>query len=382
MNMKKLMAGVVAGALAVTTLAATAFADKVSLTKDGAKTYHAEVVVTKPGNLATLGDFTAAGFTATAEGINVDSVSVSMDLVCGTAVKNKTKDAKVEKNVVSDVKFTTTDSKASISYDFAGVETGAEYKLTYTIAISSAKEIKAADNFELATGVAGKCTVKDATTGDPAPMSSFTIGIEGSESDFTITRQQARDLSANGGTITFSSYIYGATAKELEDANVLPTILKATVKTNYETDGVTQSLVLNAEGQIVVNIPKGYATHVGDEVTDYAKITVSVTPFSGWTDATSSKSAGWGFYGAELAFDNTNTQQPATSTSDTSDTQVSEDDPTNTSASDTQAPASSDDNGNTNAGTGDDKNQPTGVALAVIPAIVAAAGVVIAKKRG
>ena len=379
MNMKKLMAGVVAGALAVSSLAVAAFADTVSLTKPGDTVYNAEVVYTKTGMVNGGSDLVVPGIAVTAENVTVSKVTVEAQLVCKTSVVTKTKELKVDKNVAADDKFTTTTATASISYDFSNVQDNAEYKLTYTVVLTSGKEIKASDNFALNAEQSGKCTVKANTKKDDAPVGKFSIGIDGSEADFIITRAQARDLGANGGTITYHSYIYGATAAELENANVMPVILKAKVYTNFDKDGITYNVVLNAEGDISFDIPKGYATHAGDEVTDYAKIYVELSQDAAWTGATSSGSAGWGFWGADLVFTSGSTAVETTTAAEetTTTAQVSE----NTDATTTTTVANNGASNNGASNSGADKNQPTGVVLAVIPAIVAAAGVVVSKKR-
>ena len=406
MNMKKLMAGVVAGALAVSTLAASAFAadfpakisnkaytipvsaksDDISI-EDAPETGVLRVALNTVSLSATGSDYSYK---------SVETYAITLTYFEKENSAPKTKTVKVEagtdaywsngyggaylmvtyttgKSATKDI--SNLDLSVPVSYEITAVVKGPDKDTVKALKdvksdLNCAADAKAFDDWSGVTWLGGadvKATADDVTEVDAGDQYLTSFKVKD-----VLDQKSARDF-VNGGKLvididasTLKNSVIGgvvftdAAGKEVKTEELLFT----SGKTHYEVEIPAAFIAIDEGGEGIRGdiMPQNDAT-----------ITIK-----GLGDVHNADDKAVGF----SVFLSNSAAPAQTEDTSASDTQVSEDDPTNTSASDTQAPASSDDNGNTNAGTGDDKNQPTGVALAVIPAIVAAAGVVIAKKRG
>lgn len=418
MNMKKIIAGTAAGALAVSAMATGAYA--VDLTQAGATVYNATLAVKMDGTVnggdsikfeAPVGAEIKDDNGNTTGKVTIEGYKVSVSVVCGKDIVTKEKSQNKD-NAGKPIEFTT--AIATAFTDFMNVagssEGGALWQATVTIELSSTRKdwLKASDSTnEYLSGdfyPAGKVTMNDNTTEDSSvPSSGVTIGVSGSGADKIITRQEARALSANGGTITLTASNWGNASNIT--VNALPTIIRMTVQSSLMRDPISLTGVLEPGNnkKVTFALPAGLTVGNGDEVENFGMLTLSFTPDSGHTSE-NSWNDGWNFYGYELtvnegsvpseitttttATTESTTTTPASSSGDTTTTppEVTADPSITASATETQAPvvtqapAVTGNTGNT-GGSGSDKNQPTGVALAFVPAIIAAAGVIISKKR-
>lgn len=388
MNMKKLMAGVVAGALAVTTLATSAFAARYPITEAKGTKYTVDFKGGAGNADAPIGfasDATKLVFNFTFKDVTIES----MNLV---------------------INYYDTNAKAFVDYK-TSLESG---KTAVEIPVSTSAVRSGMGYVSLEKGFTLLFDGKMSTTTDVVGKDNKKLsdGADWLDLVDTITATaEGVATTAGTGTAAWWGVWAGcgkATTSDVEGAARLKIDFATEFKPNsvLRDWGADATIELELSGTPKLDHAIAFTTYKLTDAANGADDVEGEVVFSG-TKATISLPAGfvaiedkgeWDYGGkveiAPVAYKDADgndvTIKSVTvvtkdveekETSDASDSQVSEDDG-NTSASDSQAPASSDDNGNTNAGTGDDKNQPTGVALAVIPAIVAAAGVVIAKKRG
>lgn len=377
MNMKKVLASVAASALAISSLAVAAFADTVSATIPGGTVHHATVTYTKTGTVGAVPgtiDFTVPTVSgATVEGFTVELTAITSKE--GNPFKGSQTnkgDETISFNAIAGESL----DKGTVSF----AVTGAEYSADITVKLKSSDAFTASDEFSI-DGTTGKLVVEKDTQDDASVVGVFTIGTEDHPgSTIHLTKQQARDLNENGGKITFNSWDNSSSA--------LPLILKVTVETTSGADKSEQSLVLQSGGaDVVVEIPAGFALHTGDESVRYDQITVTFTTGNGVTSNAGELHAtdwSWGFWDANLEFASTGATTPDDNKTDETTTAPDDVTPGDTTTDGDNAGdngAGSGNNGSTAGDNGDDKNQPTGVVLAIVPAAVAAAGVIISKKR-
>lgn len=390
MNMKKVLASVAAGALAVTTLATAAFADTISVVQKGGTIYNATFTyTTATATVALTGDGEVKTGSITAEAVKTEgAITVGDYTVSGTALNAKGENVtlaeqKVEAGKTATYKLTT--AAGSLDGEVTNMPENVSYKLTYVVALSrkDGTAFEANDSYTFG-GVTGKLVVNDNTADGDAGLRKTVIGTEDTRATntTTITKQQARDLHANGGKVVFTTWQNADTYKA-------PTIV--TVKVSTTVSGIDAkeyyiTLPVATNAPIEVAIPAGWMLHTGDETTDYDQVTIEfIGGVAGAEEGDAVHGAGWswGAWNAELIFDSSapSTTEPepeeTTTPEETKAPDVNPDpEPTQPTqpADPTPAPGGQ-------GGQGGNDNPPTGVVLAVIPAIVAAAGVVVSKKR-
>lgn len=413
MKMRKLFAGVVAGALAATTLVSAASAATVTRTSSGAGTEQV-FTVTLPYNFAKTNFADAASFT----------VGFSGDVVNVVNTVDTTSDNGWKLNAVS-----VNGAKTDYSYD-AAYGVGASKTVTAGLQ-NNGKTIAKSDSLTNITvtleylGVGSAKDqwawnlwygVEDKTDLVKAINKSFGAtlvdakGATNALSHDEITADNVvystRATSSNiGGSIDFTANDKKFTVAEKA---VLAKATSAKVEVTFEAAANIGYATLKTEG---ANNNAGSTAVIVEKGATSATFTVPVTEVYNADYATYiTKLTVDGIAkinsivftvedGAAAADDDTATDDDADVDDDTTDDDADVDDDTtdddtdadlddDTTADDDDTTTDDTTDDDANAGDGDnadsadgDKNVPTGVALAVVPAAVAAAAAIVAKKR-
>lgn len=366
MNMKKILASVAASALAVTSLAAVASA--IDLKGGSSTTYFAEVTYSKVGVAITApSDISIAMPTVT--GLSDGTVNItgaSADVTVATQTTNVTKTK--SNDGTAPLVFTTAVGNTTAK-DFANCgDAETDYSAVITIKVKSTKPFTQAEgkfNFEGDANANFAKKGEDTITG--VPSSGFSIGVGEAYAAANSQRISQKDYEAfntTGATISLTfkgTDAAGAVGSESGKATAF-----ATVKgVNY--NAISALIAKDQSVTLTIDIPKGVLISKDDidGGNTYNAITLTYSNLSADLIAASITANGTVVDGD----DDDDNQQGGVEADD--------DDDDDTTTTTTTKP----DDGNGSGNAGSDPNPGTGVVLAVIPAIVAASGVIVFKKR-
>ena len=365
MNMKKILASVAASAIAVTTLATVASAKVVDLATKGAPVHKATVTFTTPADeIKTVGDKAEIDLSTIADANStITYISADVTMVCGKdkVTKTQTLDGiKAVNDAGKKISFATSDAEVLLddSKTFTKVVNGAQWQATVTVKLESEKtEYKNEDSYKLTSAYTGKLVKEADGSRDSVIKLNEEIIIS---SDMDYVAMEAANV--NGGTVAVT-----VKAKDTvgdSDAEIAEVIVKYAGKEIKKSDAVLRkggSSTIKAEISNFATVDRTGKYDFKDLV-----VYIAVNP-----DKVEVASATFTYADPDdkPAETTTTTEKPNDVKPDETTTPA----PTDPAATTTPAPKPTTPD--------DDKNAPTGVGLVVVPALVAAAGVIISKKR-
>lgn len=363
MNMKKILASVAASALAVTSLAAVASAKE--FVGAPGKNYTATITYSATDHVTlTDGKATIEAKVTPAQDYKVDNYSVKLVIVTGandkaTTVEKEKTQTDGTKSITYAVGESTTDTTGAV--EIKNVQDGAEYTLFYTVNVSSDKK-------EITKDTAAVTVIPAATGGVLSNAASADTPAGVQASPIVI-----HDKTGTGNTLTNKEY------KAINDNGAIVNVTfvgKGDVEFANETVSVTVSVANDEKTTITVPqfISKGQTVVVPVEIPAGKVATVDADGDADYKDITISYSASTNSYVTKVTLDpKAGASNPPVESDD--------DDDDDNKPENTTKPADKPNDGNGSGNAGSDPNPGTGVVLAVIPAIVAASGVIIFKKR-
>lgn len=226
MKMRKILASVVAAAVATSAMAISAFAAVVKDINNDKTVYNATVTYNKAGTVVNGGDsieFVAPSVT----GSNVTGLEVTVSVVAGGKIETKTKSSDGSKIV-----FTT---NTGVSFtDFTNVSEGADWQATIVVKISNNNEDYTADDEFDIDGTKGKLVVNDntseagAVTGYDFDVSEFTVT---ERAEIKAAEKVTLTLNLNKATETENGLV---TLKKGEDTYAVKVVAKGTTSVTFD----------------------------------------------------------------------------------------------------------------------------------------------------
>ncbi len=394
MNLKKILAGVVAGAMAVSAMAVGAFAEKIGASDPWKNVLISNETLAEAGITFNAGETLFVTYEIAVaipeDQVNWSQVETTVNYdgakandcinACQAFFDNPDQAwAKTKVNNVIENNQTFKYSMTIHATDWFQVMIATNNEAAFDLkSITIANETK-----DIAVYADGKLAAPaEPTPDDPKPEGLETVlAVQDNKTWATVKSEKVNVAIGNEYTYSLTGldiepstltvmYIKDVAAMDLPEGtdpeaskidpvkvtftsvkiNGKDITVKEGMSTGLDKNGIFDFALYNTWGTSYIDLP--------EENINTVEITIKVEAAEEPVESSSSSE--------EPVESSSSSEEPAESTSESSATEASVAEVT--TGAGTTAPA-------------DDKNQPTGIALAVIPAVVAAAGVIVAKKR-